>query len=148
MKILVVGLGLIGGSVCKGISRYTSHTVWGYDTDAAVLQAAIDCGAISAAASESDFGSFDLTILCLHPRTETAFLRTHIAKFRAGSVITDVCGVKGHMVPALTDLAAAHGIHFVGAHPMAGKEHYGFAFSDCMIFIGAQINKPCCSSKS
>ena len=31
MKILVAGLGLIGGSYCKAISSYTSHEVYGYD---------------------------------------------------------------------------------------------------------------------
>ncbi|MBE6855325.1 MAG: prephenate dehydrogenase/arogenate dehydrogenase family protein [Ruminococcus sp.] len=139
MEILVVGLGLIGGSLCKGISRYTNHTVRGYDTDPAVLDSAVKCGAIASAATTDDFGSFDLVIICLHPHIETAFIKEHISRFQKGAVITDVCGVKGNMVPEITELAAEYGIRFVGAHPMAGKEHYGFAFSDCTIFIGANF---------
>ena len=46
MKILVVGMGLIGGSVCKALKRKCDHTVHGCDTDEAVLNAALADGAI------------------------------------------------------------------------------------------------------
>lgn len=139
MKILVVGLGLIGGSFCKGITQHTAHTVYGYDADRAVVEAAVKSGAIVGGATEDDFGTFDFVLLCLHPDIETAFVTQHIAKLRRGAILADVCGVKQTMVEPLTRMAAVYGVAFVGAHPMAGKEHSGFDFSDSAIFLDANF---------
>ena len=46
MQIGIVGLGLIGGSLAKAVKVRTSHTVLGFDRDDAVLQDALQSGAI------------------------------------------------------------------------------------------------------
>lgn len=74
MKVLVVGLGLIGGSMCKAMRRFTNHLVYGYDTDRAVLEQAVRDGAILEAVPKSGFHEFDLIMVCLHPRAAKAFL--------------------------------------------------------------------------
>ncbi len=139
MKILVVGLGLIGGSYCKAITSYTKHEVYGFDLDHDVISAAEKCGCIKKGADENDFGTFDMIIVALHPNAAISFMNNSINKFRKGAILTDVCGIKGEIVSDITEKAAQHGVHYVGTHPMAGKERFGFEFSDGSLFIGANF---------
>lgn len=139
MKILVVGLGLIGGSYCKAISTYTSHEVYGLDLNSDVIESAKECGCIKDGVNEENLGEFDMTIVCLHPVPAEKFMRDNIEKFKKGSILSDVCGIKGRMSRELTLLAEEKEIHYVGTHPMAGKEHFGFEYSDGSLFIGANF---------
>jgi prephenate dehydrogenase len=139
MKILVVGLGLIGGSYCKAISSYTKHEVYGMDTDKAVIKSAIQCGCIVNGAEESQLESFDMVIVCLHPKPAEAFMRKNMGNLKKGCILTDVCGIKGQMTVNMTGLAKENGVNYVGTHPMAGKERFGFEFSDGSLFIGSNF---------
>ena len=67
MRILVVGMGLIGGSICKSIKAATSHAVYGCDIQPKVLEDAAADGAIDGAGTMTD-GTYDMIILCLHHR--------------------------------------------------------------------------------
>lgn len=67
MKILVVGLGLVGGSVCKTLRATTDHIVDGCDREEKVLEDALADGAISGVGCMED-GVYDLVITCLHQR--------------------------------------------------------------------------------
>lgn len=139
MNILVVGLGLIGGSFCKALSDKTAHTIWGYDRDKNVLEQALDFGCISLAVNENEFNNADMVIVCLHPLASRSFMETNIPKFKSNCIVFDVCGIKGQMVSDITDLALQYNIHYVGTHPMAGKEHSGFEFSDKDLFNNANF---------
>ena len=68
MKILIVGLGLIGGSLAKALSAYTDAKVVGMDKDDKTLALALDEGAIRYIAGEPDLEDADVTILCLTPQ--------------------------------------------------------------------------------
>lgn len=139
MKILVVGLGLIGGSYCKAITSYTPHEVYGFDLDGNVIEAAEKCGCIKKGVDENDFDTFDMIIVALHPNAAISFMNSSLDKFRKGAILTDVCGIKGEIVSDITNKAAQRGVHYVGTHPMAGKERFGFEFSDGSLFIGANF---------
>lgn len=139
MNILVVGLGLIGGSFCKALSDKTAHTIWGYDRDKNVLEQALDFGCISSAVNENEFNNADMVIVCLHPLASRSFMETNIPKFKSNCIVFDVCGIKGQMVSDITDVALQYNIHYVGTHPMAGKEHSGFEFSDKDLFNNANF---------
>lgn len=139
MKILIVGLGLIGGSYCKAITSYTDHEVYGLDTDIHVVEAAKKCGCIKDGAAVSNLRNFDMVIVCLHPVPAEKFMKENIENFRKGCILSDVCGIKGQMSVEMTEFANKFGIHYVGTHPMAGKEHFGFEYSDGSLFIGANF---------
>lgn len=139
MNILVVGLGLIGGSFCKALSDKTAHTIWGYDRDKNVLEQALDFGCISSAVNENEFNNADMVIVCLHPLASRSFMETNIPKFKSNCIVFDVCGIKGQMVSDITDLALQYNMYYVGTHPMAGKEHSGFEFSDKDLFNNANF---------
>lgn len=139
MKILVVGLGLIGGSYCKAITGYTDHEVYGMDTNPDVIKQAKECGCIVGEADITQLAEFDMVIVCLHPIPAERFMRENIRSFKKGCILTDVCGIKGSMSDHMTYIAEDNGVNYVGTHPMAGKEHFGFEYSDGSLFIGANF---------
>lgn len=143
-KIVIVGLGLIGGSLAKAFQKYSACEVCGLDRDEPVLQAALSSGAIDRVAREEDFQSADCVYLCLYPQADIDFVREHLALLRPGCIVTDTCGIKAEICRVLPGLAEAHGFVFVGGHPMAGKEQNGFAASDADLFLGASyLIVPC-----
>lgn len=136
-KIVIVGLGLIGGSLAKAFRRYTDCTVLGMDRDGNVLKAATEAEAIHRTAGTDDLRSADVVFLCLYPEACVRFAEEHRADFRPGGLVTDTCGIKSWLCPRMKQLADENDFFFVGSHPMAGKEKNGFAHSDAALFLGA-----------
>ena len=139
MKIGVVGLGLIGGSVCKAISSNTDHSCYGLDRDAEVMEKALRDGAICAKLDAFGLGDMDVTFVCLHPTQTIRFILEHADAFRKGSIVSDVCGVKEAVVEEVSGPLAQKGVHFVGAHPMAGREFSGYDYALATLFDGASF---------
>ena len=135
LKIVIVGLGLIGGSMAKALKQNTSHQVLGMDQDEDALLDACSCGAIDGKAGRDDLKTADLVYLCVYPEGALAFAREYGPLLKAGSVLTDACGVKEELCAAMAALPGQY--TFVAGHPMAGKERSGFAASDPSIFVGA-----------
>lgn len=127
MKITVVGLGLIGGSMCKAIKKHTNHTVYGIDTNQETVSMALSQNAIDAATD--DIGLADITIVSLYPLTTIDFIKENAAKFKKGSIVIDTCGIKNSIVKAVTPILAENDVTFIGVHPMAGREFSGFEYS-------------------
>jgi len=143
-KIVIVGLGLIGGSLAKAFHKYSACAVVGIDRDDAVLKAALDCGAIDKIGDDEDIRTADVLYLCLYPQADIDFIKEHIHLIGPNCLVTDTCGIKSEICSHLPDAAKAHGFPFVGGHPMAGKEQNGFAASDADLFLGASyLIVPC-----
>ena len=138
MKILVVGLGLIGGSLCKALKKYTTHYVVGCDINHDIEFAALRDVAIDEAFS-GDFKGFDLVIMSLFPEQTENYLKENISRFDKATLITDVCGIKGLFSERVKTLAEENGIRYVGIHPMAGKEFGGYANSTADLFQRANF---------
>ena len=94
MKILVVGLGLIGGSLCKAMKKYTDHFVVGSDLKQDIEFAALRDVAVDDSFN-GDFSGFDLVIMALFPDATEKYLRENISRMDNNTLITDVCGIKG-----------------------------------------------------
>lgn len=143
-KVVIVGLGLIGGSLAKAFQKYSECEVYGLDRDEDVLREALSCGAIDRIAGDGDIHSADLLYLCLYPQADIDFVTEHLSCIRPGCVVTDTCGIKAEICRRLPVLAQERGFFFVGGHPMAGKEQNGFAASDADLFLGASyLIVPC-----
>lgn len=138
MNILVVGLGLIGGSLCKALKKYTTHYVVGCDINHDIEFAALRDVAIDEAFS-GDFKGFDLVIMSLFPEQTENYLKENISRFDKATLITDVCGIKGLFSERVKTLAEENGIRYVGIHPMAGKEFGGYANSTADLFQRANF---------
>ncbi len=147
-KIVIVGLGLIGGSLARAFQKYTGCAVAGIDSDESVEQAALACGAVGRIGTEEDIREADILFLCLYPRACVEWTREHLASLRPGCLVTDTCGVKSWLCPRMKELSREGGFAFVGGHPMAGREKNGFAAGDADLFRGASwILVPCGASR-
>jgi prephenate dehydrogenase len=129
----VAGLGLIGGSVARGLTRAGHHVV-GVDV-LAVARRARRAGAVRATVSrvESAAAACDVLVLAAPPDANLRLLRRVAGLSLPGLVVTDVGSVKG---PICREAARLGVRGFVGGHPMAGSERSGFASSSAELFRG------------
>ncbi len=136
LSIAIVGMGLIGGSLGLAIKKRTGHTVIGIDRDEKVMEAVLSSGAADKIGAQH-LGEADLLILALDPHNATKVLNEYASMLKRGAIVTDVCGVKRAVVRECTPICRHHGLHFVGGHPMAGKERGGFENAAPDLFDGA-----------
>ncbi len=137
MIIAIVGLGLIGGSLCKALKQKTSHTVWGLDCSQDVCEKALSEGALDRIITADAIQGADVSILCLYPDVTLEFLRHTV--FARDSLVMDTCGVKSVIVAQATEILSVQDVRFLGAHPMAGREFSGFDYSLASLFEGASM---------
>ena len=134
MHALIIGLGLIGGSIARTLKKNSDWTVSGYDINKESLDEALKSGAIDIAWDLSTPTDADITVLCMSPSATVAFLRQNAVLLKKDTVVTDVCGIKEWIVKSCDDICKPLGLHFIGGHPMAGKERNGFKNSDENLF--------------
>ena len=138
LNILIVGLGLLGGSYAKALTEQ-GYRVGGIARKEADIAYAIENGFISYGAPTPDptlIAEADLVVLALYPATLVAWVEENGKYFRAGTVVTDVTGVKTPVVDRVQALMP-QGVEFIAAHPMAGREVSGLRNADPTIFRGA-----------
>ncbi|MGI6736909.1 MAG: prephenate dehydrogenase [Anaerovoracaceae bacterium] len=135
----IIGLGLIGGSLAKALNTSTDYTVYGTDLDETVTREAVLVGAIEEELTEDMLASCEMVVVALWPQATVEYIRSHAAQFRPGTLVMDTCGVKRYVCEQIEPIAAAHGFRFVGAHPMAGLEHSGFAHAKKALFDKASM---------
>ena len=140
MKTLVVGLGLIGGSVARRLRGFYNTFITGIDKDPKTLELAVTDGVIDEGFAENkqSVKEADFIILCLYPKANVEFMRENSGLLKRGCVITDVSGVKGYMVNELEKILPDY-VDYVGAHPMAGREVGGYQSSTDTLFEGASF---------
>lgn len=133
-SIVIVGLGLIGGSLALALNGFEDFEVVGVDLSEPTLRFAREKGVGSRVTREAAevLPQADLTVLCLHPRGIVHFLEEHKSRFKPGSLVTDVCGVKSAIMDAAAVLPA--GVDFIGCHPMAGTEFSGIEHAFAEMF--------------
>ena len=133
-NFLIVGLGLIGGSYAMGLTRRGYH-VTAIDCNEDSIQYALDHHYIENGAvfDELLIQSADVIISALYPLTMIDWITTYQEFFKPGILITDVSGVKQHIVDTVQHNLRKD-IEFIASHPMAGKEVSGVRNSDDHIF--------------
>lgn len=144
MNIAVIGLGIIGGSFCKAIKKYTNHYVIGINRTLSTAQKALSVGAIDEIGSAETLEKADIIILAMYPQADVDFIEKHGHHIKKGAIVTDSSGIKRAICPQMQSLAQKFGFVFVGSHPMAGKETNGFDVSDAELYKNASyIITPC-----
>lgn len=139
-KVTVVGLGLMGGSLAKALRGWRGAVITGIDSDMAVMGKALADGTIDRYYRAGDMDpaealNADTVIIALPPRAALKFIEENGGRASSASVWTDIVGVKkdvmeyaGKYIPADVD--------FIGGHPMAGLEKFGYANSRGDLFKG------------
>ncbi len=137
-SILIVGLGLIGGSYAKALRKLgfkiSAITLNKDDIDFAVENGIIDEGYTEPAPEVIE--KAELVIFALYPEVFKKWIAKYQQYLKSGALITDVTGVKSSVVYEIQDMLRPD-VEFIAAHPMAGKEVYGVQNSDPKIFHGA-----------
>jgi prephenate dehydrogenase len=146
VRVAVIGLGLIGGSVLRALADIGSHDVTGYDADPAVRgMARTAAGQAPAnqrwrvAASVREASDDAELVIIAVPWPGFAGVIDDLANGGFSGLITDVTSVKGAPRAVMADRWRRSGVAlagFVGGHPMAGREVSGFAGADPSMFRG------------
>lgn len=137
-NILIVGLGLIGGSYARGLTG-KGYKVSAIDTDEKTIEYALKNNIICSGktfADEEMIGNADFVIFALYPHVFKAWIKDNQQKLKSGTIITDVTGVKGCIVEDIQNMLRED-CEFIAAHPMAGCERLGIEHSDEKIFKNA-----------
>lgn len=137
-KILIVGLGLIGGSYAEALSS-GGYEVGAIDCNADSIAFALEKGWISSGRADTDgeyIGKFDLIVFALYPHIFIDWIKQNQRFIRPGALLTDVTGVKCSVVYEVQKLLRSD-LEFIGAHPMAGREVSGVRNAKKEIFTDA-----------
>ncbi len=137
-RILIVGLGVIGGGYAEALSAkgYTVKCITKNQRD---IDYAMARGMISYGTTEIDeavIKEAELIIFALYPKVFISWIKKYQHLFNAGTLLTDVTGVKGSVVDAVQTMLRPD-CEFISAHPMAGRERSGVEYADSKVFIGA-----------
>lgn len=137
-KILIVGLGVIGGGYAAALTA-AGYTVKCITKEQKDVDYAIERNMISYGTTEIEpelIAEAELIIFALYPATFIEWVTENQKYFSQGTIITDVTGVKGHVVDKIQSLLRQD-VEFIAAHPMAGREQSGVEFSSPEVFHGA-----------
>lgn len=137
-KVLIIGLGLIGGSYAKGFTK-NGIKVYAYNRNISAINYAKENNIIVDGTDNlsADFISkFDRIVISLYPKIFIEFIDKYGKDLKDGTIITDVTGVKESIVNEIQGKLKA-GVEFIPAHPMAGKEVSGVENADEKIFENA-----------
>lgn len=136
MKVGIVGLGLIGGSLAKAYKK-AGATVFGFDKDRLVTAFAKLAEAIDDELSEDRFEECDLILVAIPPVPAAKWMEENAPKLPKTALVIDCCGTKRNICEAGFQLAAKYGFSYAGGHPMAGNQFGGFKNSRADLFEGA-----------
>lgn len=137
-----VGLGLMGGSLAKAITKYvlaeenSTGKIYAMDKNPSSLEDAILEKTIERGFSERETKEMlslcDVVFVCLYPKATGEFLAKYQDDFKSGAIVTDIAGVKGQLMENL--IWKRSDVAFVPGHPMAGNEREGFTHASAEIF--------------
>lgn len=138
--VAIIGVGLIGGSFGMILRRKAlADQVVGVGRRVENLKTAVALGAIDRYVADPQEGvrGADLVVLATPVDTYERHLREWAHYLAPGAIVSDVGSVKGTLVER-SQAAMPPGVHFVGAHPIAGKEKTGVAAGSDQLFKGAR----------
>ena len=140
MKILIVGLGVIGGGYAMALKEAGYNEVYGIDTNEETLKKAKEMKIIKEGFTREDeiISEMDLIILAIYPNLVKDFIVKNKNKFKENALITDVTGIKQLFINDIVEILPQN-IDFVFAHPMAGRENKGIDYATNKVFQGANF---------
>lgn len=138
MKIVVVGLGVIGGSFIMALKEAGYKDVYGIDVNEESLKKAKEKELIKEGFKDGKeiIKEADLIIISLYPRLVKQFILDNKENFKDGALITDATGVKKFFIEDILNILP-NNIDFIFGHPMAGREKKGIDFASSQVFKGA-----------
>lgn len=140
MRIVIVGLGVIGGGYAMALKEAGYTEVYGIDKSKETLKKAKALGIIKEGYEDEQeiVQKADLIVLAIYPNLVKNFIINNKEHFKDGAVITDVTGIKQLFINEIIEILPEN-IDFVFAHPMAGREKKGIDYATNTVFKGANF---------
>lgn len=138
-RILIVGLGLLGGSYALALKKKGFRCIYGFARRQETVDYALKNGMIDEGSAEIDeelIARAEMIVFALYPTVLVKWVEQYGHLIQKGTVVTDVTGVKSCIIGPVTHHLPP-GVEFVSVHPMAGKEVGGIENADDSIFQGA-----------
>lgn len=139
MRVGIIGLGLIGGSMAKAYSRDPRWEVYGANRSKSIVEFAILAQAIDGELTDELLPSLDLLFLAAYPQGVIDQLRRVAPMLSKKCMVIDLSGIKEKVCRECFPIAKEYGFTFVGGHPMAGTHNSGFKYSREDMFDGAPM---------
>nr|MBE6544726.1 prephenate dehydrogenase [Oscillospiraceae bacterium] len=137
-KILIIGLGVIGGSYAKALTE-KGYNVSCITKETADVRFGLENNMISYGTTEVEpqlVADAEIVVFALYPKDFIGWIKKYQHLFSPGTLITDVTGVKSSVVYEVQDILRPD-VEYIAAHPMAGRERSGVEFADPSVFRGA-----------
>ena len=138
MKVGILGLGLIGGSLARAYA-IAGHTVYAAEKDESMLSFAQLAGAVDGQLTPESLSECELVLLAIYPEGSANWLAENAMHISKDALVMDCCGVKQLICKKCFPLAEQYGFTFMGGHPMAGTHFSGFKYSRADLFRGAPM---------
>ena len=135
MKVGVVGLGLIGGSMAKAYHE-AGHEVLAYNRSRSTLDFAMMSGTVNGELTKENISDCDLVLVAIYPQAAIDYLTEMGPYIGTKPVVIDCCGTKRIVCAACFPLAERWGFTFLGGHPMAGTKYSGFKYAKADMYQG------------
>ncbi|TDO99657.1 prephenate dehydrogenase/arogenate dehydrogenase family protein [Marinomonas balearica] len=135
-NVLIIGLGMIGGSFAKALKNKGVATLFGADRREAELTLGVSTGAIDYAArlDEQTIAKMDVIVLATPVRAMVSVLKEIHTFVRPDTLITDVGSTKGSVVDAAKEVFGFSPTNFIPGHPIAGAEKSGVLAANPHLF--------------
>ncbi|MDP6968151.1 MAG: bifunctional prephenate dehydrogenase/3-phosphoshikimate 1-carboxyvinyltransferase [Gammaproteobacteria bacterium] len=136
-KVLVVGLGLIGGSLAAALRAVGRHQVWGYDADKQSMAQAVEQGIIELGVNDLQqaVSDADVVVLAVPVQAIAALIGQIAPHLNQHTLLTDVGSVKGNIVATAYEVFGKPPGGFVPGHPIAGSERSGIGAVQRDLFV-------------
>ncbi|WP_370831058.1 prephenate dehydrogenase [Clostridium sp.] len=140
MRIVIVGLGVIGGGYAMALKEAGYEEVYGIDKNVDTLRKAKALGIIKEGYEDEKeiIKGADLIVLAVYPNLVKSFIINNKDSFKDGTIITDVTGIKQLFINEIINILPEN-VDFVFAHPMAGREKKGIDYATNQVFKGANF---------
>ena len=140
MKIGIIGLGLIGGSLGRTIVNRTLDTVYAFDISKKAMLDGKLLSAYHQPLDDNEIKELDVIFFSLYPDALESALEEYCPKLKDGCLVCDCCGNKRRVVAQMKKLSKKFpNLEFISAHPMAGREFSGVNHSTATLFDKASM---------
>ncbi len=134
----VVGLGLMGASLCKALKAAGYHTL-GVDIDESTQQYAALTGTVDGRLTDARVGECGFLFIALYPGAAVEWLTAHAPLIGKSAVAVDLCGVKRAVCAPCFEAAERFGFTYIGGHPMAGRQFSGIKYAKADLYKDATM---------
>lgn len=140
MKVGIVGLGLIGGSLGRAIVSKTECKVFARDIDSHAMISGKLLNAYHEELTNDKLGELDIIFFTLYPNALAKALDEYCPKLKKGCIVADCCGNKRKVVAQMKELSKKYpDLQYISTHPMAGREFSGVRHSTVNMFDKASM---------